>query len=130
MALSQKAYEGELFIDHRASPGLPAAIAHNRGFDPQQVGEGKLFEAATRTCSHCQTRVVLNPLRQRERATCLHCASHYICDLCDAERRRPDYVHRSFRDVIDMVCSGKYAIAPGSTSVRPLLVPTKELIDG
>jgi hypothetical protein len=63
---------GELTIDHRASPGLP--------------GMPKLFETATCMCAHCNTLVVLNPLRTRERGHCRKCSA-YICDnpACHAE---------------------------------------------
>lgn len=124
MAFWQRAHEGELWIDHRFSPGLPAEAARCIGLDPSDVKEGKLFEAATMGCSHCNSVVIKNPNRTRERATCLQCSNHYICDWCDAERRRPEYVHRPFREVVDLVRSGKFTLAPGSTAVRPILVPT------
>jgi uncharacterized paraquat-inducible protein A len=57
---SKRSQEGWLMIDNRAS------------------GEG-MVESATITCSHCQTVVVLNPLRTRERGYCRKC-DHYICD--------------------------------------------------
>lgn len=127
MAFSQKAFEGELFVDHRASPGLPAHVAIRAGYDPAETGEGKIFERATKYCSHCQARVILNPLRERDRATCLKCSNHYICDLCDAERRRPDYVHRSLKEVCELVASGDYVLGAGTTAVRPILIPVKEI---
>lgn len=46
-----------------------------------RVSGGKLFEADTSTCSHCQRVVVLNPDRTRERGFCRKCY-HYICDQC------------------------------------------------
>lgn len=52
--------EGYLMIDDRASGG-------------------KLLEAATVTCAHCQLTWVKNPQRTRPRAYCAHCNS-YVCD--------------------------------------------------
>jgi hypothetical protein len=115
--------EGYLFVDHRASPGIPADKARQMGYDPAMVGEGRVLEAATLMCRHCNQPVVLNPLRTRERAFCMQCGGAYICDLCDAERRRPDYEHLPFRKVVDLVASGE-AVAL-SLGVRPLLIPTK-----
>jgi hypothetical protein len=90
---------GYLMIDHRASPGLPEDIALQNGLDPKQVGEGKIFEAATLTCSHCKCTVVKNPLRVRERAKCSKCGWHYICDICAVAMLHPDYVHTPFEAI-------------------------------
>jgi hypothetical protein len=116
--------EGELFVDHRASPGLPEDAARKMGYEPSQVGEGRLFEAATLMCHHCHQIAIKNPLRQRERAFCMACGGAYICDLCDAERRKPDYVHMPFRKIVDLVASGKATLV--SLGIRPLLIPTAE----
>lgn len=64
-----KQREGYLFIDHRASPGT------------EQVGEGKFFEGATISCSHCQAVMIKNPERIRPRAHCRGC-DKCICDGC------------------------------------------------
>jgi hypothetical protein len=101
----QRSNEGEIFVDHRASPGLPEDIARKAGYDPRFAGEGKVFEAATLLCSHCGGRWIKNTSRIRERATCLKCSNHYICDLCDAARRAPDYIHRPFCAVIEETLS-------------------------
>ena len=93
---------GYLMIDHRASPGVPEHIARASGLDPRYCGEGKLFEAATLTCSHCKTSVVKNLLRTRERATCFKCGNHYICDICASEARKPDYSHTPYEKVLDV----------------------------
>lgn len=61
---------GYIEIDHRAGGLAPAGLP-------------KHFEADTYTCSHCQTVVILNPLRRRERYKCTSC-SHHICDKCAA----------------------------------------------
>jgi hypothetical protein len=78
--------EGYLYIDHRASPGFTEAQALSMGLDPKQVGEGKLMEAGTATCSHCNAIVILNPQRVRERGHCQKCDA-YICDTpsCHAD---------------------------------------------
>lgn len=93
---------GYLLIDHSASPGLPEDIARASGLDPRYCIEGKKFEAATLTCSHCKTAVVKNPLRTRERATCFKCGHHYICDLCAEDMRKPDYSHLPYDKMLDM----------------------------
>lgn len=62
--------EGYLMVDHRESPG----IGHNRP-------GGKLLEAATKRCNHCQMQIIRNPARKRERHHCKGCDS-YICDRC------------------------------------------------
>jgi hypothetical protein len=93
--------EGYLLVDHRASPGLPEEVARQVGYDPRFCQEGKLFEAASLTCSHCKGVVVKNPLRTRERHTCMRCGGHYICDGCAFEATLPDYVHTPFDKVID-----------------------------
>ncbi len=87
---SRHTQEGYLFIDHRASPGTIS------------VPEGKLFEGATITCSHCQRMVVLNHDRTRERGYCPHC-DHYICDQCNADRIAPGYIHKSFAQLVDEI---------------------------
>ena len=93
--------EGYLMVDHRASPGIPEDIARASGFDPKFCGEGKMFEAASLTCSHCKGVVVKNPLRTRERHFCVKCGGHYICDGCAFAAAQPDYVHAPFDKVID-----------------------------
>lgn len=80
---SKRSLEGEILIDHRASPGLDALTAHAFGIEPERVKGGEVFEAALITCGHCQATVVINPDRQRARAWCSKC-DHYICDECAA----------------------------------------------
>jgi hypothetical protein len=46
-----------------------------------RAGGGARLEAATYTCTHCESVVVLNPARKRERYTCRGC-NHMICDGC------------------------------------------------
>src|SRR5215469_13220023 len=95
---------GELIVDHRASPGLPEDFARLVGYDPAQVGEGKIYEVKTLCCSHCGGCAIPNHFRTRERARCLECNNiegHYICDACDYLRNQPGYVHRPFVQQID-----------------------------
>ena len=107
MVFWQRAHEGEIWVSHKASPGLTEAQSLANGYEPSQCTEGKIFEAAILTCSHCDCRIIKNPFRERERATCLHCSNHYICDWCDADRRKPDYSHRPFKAVVDLIVEGK-----------------------
>ncbi len=93
---------GYLMVDHRASPGLPEDVARKVGYDPKFCQEGKLFEAATLTCSHCKCAVVKNPLRTRDRYACMKCGGHYICDGCAYQATLPDYAHTPFDKVIDL----------------------------
>jgi hypothetical protein len=118
---SKKSRDGEIFVDHRASPGIPPDIARRLGYAPEQVAEGTVFEAPTLGCTHCGSNVVLNPLRTRERAYCMSCNS-YICDWCEAARREPDYVHRTINHIKEMVGSGRYVLS-GSMH-RPVLTKT------
>jgi hypothetical protein len=114
---------GEILVDHRASPGIPADAARRFGYEPEQVKEGALFEAPTKTCCHCGTIVVLNPLRHRERATCFKC-NDYICDWCELATRQADYRHIPRMAVVDSVQSGKFTL--GGTAIHPVLIPRKE----
>jgi hypothetical protein len=123
MTVRQSSKEGELFVDHRASPGLPPGVARQLGYEPSAVAEGALFEAATLMCEHCHQILIKNPRRDRERAFCMQCGGAYICDLCDAERRRPDYEHLPFKKIVDLVATGKATVV--SLGVRPVLIPTQ-----
>jgi hypothetical protein len=87
--------EGYLMIDHRASPGIPEALARAIGLDPAAVAEGQLLEMATMTCIHCKIVQQRNPLRMRERHNCKKCM-HYICDFCYADMQRSDYSHAPY----------------------------------
>jgi len=115
---------GYLFVDHRASPGIPADKARQMGYEPSQVGEGKVMEADTMTCAHCRDIFIKNPLRTRERYYCMECGGDYICDLCNAERLKSDYVHLPFQQIVDLVATGEFT--PVTLGVRPLLVATRK----
>lgn len=104
-------HEGYLLVDHRASPGLPPDIARQSGYDPRHCGEGRVFEAATLTCSHCKCTVVKNPLRTRERAYCFKC-NHYLCDGCAVAARHPDYVHLPYAKRVDLTVTENQGCNP------------------
>lgn len=112
--------EGYLFVDHRASPGIPADQALRMGLDPNTVKEGAVLEAATMRCAHCPSVYIKNPLRTRERGYCFSCAG-FVCDACQVASKLPGYVHQSAQEVIDKVQSGKFVMS-GSTSL-PILTP-------
>lgn len=95
-------HDGYLMIDHRASPGIPPEVARQLGLDPHQVGEGKVLETSTLSCSHCGGVVMLNPARRRERAYCHKC-DHYICDGCAFLAAQPTYMHLPYRAYADRV---------------------------
>jgi hypothetical protein len=116
------ARDGELFVDHRASPGIPPGQAQQMGLPPTLVGEGRVMHAATLGCPHCGSHIMLNPERKRARANCFKCNA-YICDWCAATMDNPDYVHRTFAQIVEMVRSGKWTVS-GSPS-NPILTPTE-----
>jgi hypothetical protein len=120
---SKTSPEGELVIDHRASPGVPAAMARACGLPPAQLGEGGLFEVATLYCHHCGSVQLKNPDRTRPRYSCWECGIKYVCDLCAAEAVKPGYVHRSLEQISDMVRSGRW-IVTGSSSAPNLIEVT------
>lgn len=67
-----------------------------------RVSGGKLVEAATMTCSHCQRQLIRNPERTRPRAWCGKC-DRYICDQCDLIQRVNGGDCVPFAAVIDKV---------------------------
>lgn len=79
--LTKRSREGELFVDHTFSPGLPADFFEKIGLDAPAVGEGKRMTMATLTCAHCGTPYIKNPDRVRDRPWCRNC-DDYICDNC------------------------------------------------
>lgn len=80
---SERDLEGYIRIDHRESPGFTEAdaVAGHRTSILPYIGKGKLFEAATNSCSHCDRIVIKNPDRIRPRGHCTAC-DHFICDGC------------------------------------------------
>lgn len=76
---SKRSLEGEILIDHSASPGLrPEDLGT---FDAPAVPKGELYESPLIVCGHCQYAVILNPNRTRDRGWCQHC-DQYLCDGC------------------------------------------------
>ena len=76
---SKRSLEGEILIDHTASPGLtPEEVG---SFSEVVVKRGDRFESAINTCGHCSCVIVLNPNRTRERGWCSKC-DRYVCDGC------------------------------------------------
>jgi hypothetical protein len=123
MPFLKTSLDGEMTVDHSASPGLTPEQARRAGLPPELVGEGKKMSAATLGCAHCGSAVVLNPMRKRERAHCYQC-NKYICDICDAVRHEPGYVHRTIEEVAALITSGKWRML-GSMS-KPLFIPVEE----
>jgi hypothetical protein len=97
MTFSKKSHEGCIMVDHRASPGIPAELAPQLGYRPEDVAEGKLYETVTYGCKHCGLCYVKNPWRMRPREHCFTC-NRDICDACYAESKLPGYVHMTFED--------------------------------
>lgn len=108
MLHSKRAQEGYLLINHRESPGLTESflddVAGRSSAPPLPPGSGRgTFEAPTITCSHCQKVVVLNPLRNRDRAYCAKC-DHYICDdPCGVAYKVSGGACRSFRALMEQL---------------------------
>jgi hypothetical protein len=123
MAFLKTSKDGELFLDHSASPGLPPGVAQRMDLPPELVGEGGRMHAATLGCPHCGGVVFLNPMRKRERANCFKCNA-YICDGCAAVMRDPNYVHRTFAELAELVQSGKWAVS--GPTCNPILTPTEK----
>ena len=122
MTFLKTSHDGEIFLDHRASPGIPGWKATVLGLPVELVGEGKQMTAPALGCPHCGTPQMLNPWRRRERANCYQC-NRYICDICDAIRHEPGYIHRTIEEIASMVHSGKWRMT-GSMS-RPVMVPVE-----
>jgi hypothetical protein len=82
------------------------------------------MHAATLGCPHCGSHVVINPMRTRARANCMKC-NQYICDICDQVRHEPGYVHRTMKEIREMLLTGKWMML--GTMSRPVMVRiTKE----
>lgn len=121
--IGERTKEGYLMIDHRASPGLPEDVARANGLDPKLCGEGKLFEAASLTCSHCKCSVVKNPLRMRERHKCAKCGWHYICDFCAAAASQSGYDHAPFEKIAEEALRQQASSVVVSPPPAALIIP-------
>ena len=81
---TKRRHEGYVLIDNRESPGVTASFVQQngqKGVGVPVVTKGKMLEASTITCAHCQRGVILNPQRAHEREWCSYC-DHYLCDNC------------------------------------------------
>lgn len=125
---SLKRYDGELMIDHRASPGLDQEAARAMGLEGVPIGESTYNTVPTLGCNHCGCVQIVNPNRKRERNYCRTC-DHYICDVCHIVRTEANYVHRTIEDICEAVRSGNWQLAPGPLS-RAVLIPTGVSDDG
>jgi hypothetical protein len=112
---------GYLFVDHRASPGLPEEVARAVGYDPALCREGKFYEADTIGCPHCGVCVIKNPFRTRARGECPKCNNAYICDSCAVAMKDPDYVHHTVDEIVDKLATGRWALS--GTMSAPVLAP-------
>jgi hypothetical protein len=113
---SLRSHEGYFLLDHRQTQAVPDEIVVPMGLPPG-AGRG-LFEAPTYTCSHCQTVVVMNPNRQRERAYCRGC-DHRICDNCGAARAAGAPC-KTMKQVIDeILADAERQAEPTSSRILP-----------
>lgn len=112
-------HSGEVEIDHRASPGIPAAKAESMGIHPSAVKEGSVTRLRTLGCCHCGGVWIENPWRTRPRNHCRKC-DKYLCDSCAIAANEPAYVHRSFQEIADMLRGGKFVLTGGDLR-RPVL---------
>lgn len=120
---SLKRFDGELTIDHRASHGLTPEECRAFGMPGVPLGEGGQVSLATVGCNHCGGVWLVNHFRTRERHYCRSC-DKYLCDICAAVSAMPNYIHRTIDELTDMITSGKFTFAPGSSTTMPILVPT------
>lgn len=59
-------------------------IIHDEQYEgPDQPFKVGRVEIPTMGCGHCQTIVILNPERRRDRGWCWNC-DRYLCDACQA----------------------------------------------
>lgn len=87
-------------MNHKDSPGVSDTLLNMPTLPGMPPGAGRgMFEAPIIICSHCQTGLVINPLRTRDRAYCPKC-DHYICDKCEGVRVQTG-VCKTYRQFID-----------------------------
>lgn len=73
---------GYLQIDHRDSPGLNESQIIQLGA-PMPLNEGQSnFETDVVKCWHCQTMIIINPLRTRKRTEFCGGCGRYLCPKC------------------------------------------------
>ena len=98
---SKRRHEGYVIIDNRASPGVTKEFVASSAKRALPVGEGKVLEASTITCAHCQRGVILNPQRSHDREWCSKC-DHYLCDNCGLVRKI-DGACRNMKQLLDQL---------------------------
>lgn len=104
---SLKRFEGYLLTDHSQGPGLQFYSPTAAGL--LQYPQETKVEQATLWCCHCSACFLPNPDRDRQREYCRTC-DNYLCDCCARTAKKPDYFHRSFHDIAEMVKSGRWTI--------------------
>jgi len=75
------------------------------------------FEADTYTCSHCNSVVILNPARVRERYKCNGC-NHHLCDNC-ASLRYAGAPCKTMLQVLEEIQDAAVRQAEHSTLILP-----------
>ena len=86
MLLSKRNLEGYLEIDHKNSPGVTSAQAAQVGRGTIPVPAGTRLQLAVTICPYCETQIIRNPSRTRERAYDRK-TDRYICDGCALLRK-------------------------------------------
>ncbi len=103
---------GYLLVDHTNSPGIPDDLAAKWEAMGIPVAPGGVkLELDTHTCSHCQSVVLKNPMRQRPREVCRKCM-HVVCDHCVL-------FCEPFQKIADQVAAGRLIM----TDNLRLLIP-------
>lgn len=91
-------------------------------FSDNRCSGGGIFEVDTLGCNHCGAHVIPNPDRTRARAYCPKC-DRYICDICEAWRHTPGYIHRTIDELTELLKTGKWALS--GTMSQPVLMPAQ-----
>lgn len=78
--------EGELFIDHRNSPGVPEEMLRIAGLPPE-AGRG-LYRGPIYTCGHCQrgVPVIVGAFGTREKRYVCSTCRKVLCDVCAKQK--------------------------------------------
>lgn len=107
-------HEGYMYVDNRNSPGVDDALLVKLGYP---VGAGKgLFEAATYTCSHCNSIVIIEPKRTRERAVCTGCGQR-ICDACSVTKQQTMVCYSMAQKIDELRERDAKQVAPAAPSI-------------
>lgn len=103
---SKSRFEGYLLTDHRAT---------------QLPGYSGMQETATISCVHCGTVYAKRPEFDGSRCYCKKC-DRYVCNHCARAMTHPDYIHRSFAEIADLVRSGKAKVNGSLSSETPIIL--------